>query len=226
MQEQNSHQGKLRKKKKRPWLIFISVFIFTLFILLLGVGYFVSRNYSQWRDDFENTRLSTDFFNVGSDEYSTEGDSLDLKLEEFQESDELVDFVELSAEEVVVLFNRTVFDTDKTEWQVMRYAYENEEATWTIYAEVMYKKRLLPWLVFKIHKDPVESPELYLEDLSIGGFSLDSFGFGYIRDNMNLGYSDAMNSINESGFTNRTWENIELESDTMIIKGEKLEEEV
>ena len=66
----------------------------------------------------------------------------------------------------------------------------------------------------------------YLEDLSIGGFSLDSFGFGYIRDNMNLGYSDAMNSINESGFTNRTWENIELESDTMIIKGEKLEEEV
>jgi len=220
MQKQNSNR---MKKKKRVGFMFFAIFIAMFGLLLIGAGYFVSKIYGDWRDGFEHVRLSTDFFYVGSEEYVEYGKSLDDKLGEFQESLEMTDFVELYPEEVLVLFNRTVFNKDNSDWEPIRYTYENEESTWVIYMEVMYKKRLMPWIVFKVHKDPIESPELYIEELSIGDFSLDSYGFGFIRDNMNIGYSDAINSINESGFTGRVWQNIELELDRMIIKGAKLE---
>jgi len=212
-------------KKKRFWPIFIIIFLATLGLLLIGVGYFASKNYNNWRDAFEHARLFTDFFYVGSDEYFEYEKSLEIKLNKFQESTELTDFIELYPEEVIVLLNKTVFGDNNKDWEPIRYEYEAEDTTWIIYIEVMYKKRLMPWLVFTVHKDPIESPELYIEKLEVGGFSVDSYGFGFIRDNINSGYSEAMNSINESGFTSRIWQNIELELDKMIIKGQKIEVE-
>lgn len=224
----NTNQKFKRKKKKsgfKTFLAFLFIFFISLLLVLVGLSYLGYSKYSEWRDGFENTRLSDEFYYVGSEDFQLAEKNLNKKLQKFQESEEDVDFVELEINEVIALLDNTLFTDENGDWQSIRYAVETQEGQWTVYAEFTYKHRILPWLIFTIDKDPIETPELYISDISIGNLDLDNFGLEFIKEKVNDGYSEAIVNINESGFTGRVWQNIELEAYSVIIKGKIIEAE-
>lgn len=210
------------KKKSGFVILFIVflVFLATFGLLTIGVGYLAYRQYNTWRTEFENTHLSDDYLQTNSKVYKDADKSLQEKLVKFQDSEEQTDFVELTVDEFTVLFNEVLKESLGKDIKPQRYYVEASEGRWVVYTQLLYKKNTLPWVVITVDKDPIETPELFVSDIKMGDTSIKSYGFGSVITKINEGYSESISNINESGFTGRRWQNIELEDDGVVIKGE------
>ena len=229
MQKNTTFSKRNSKKRFGTFLIrFLLLCAISLVVILIIVGGLLYKRYSDWELQFNDAHLSTDFMYVGSDEFQESQVALTEKLTEFQNSSERVDFIELNPNELISLVHSTIqpenveISPEQQNWQIIRYYVEPSQNSWEIYVEIAYMRRILPWITVQVVKDPIESAELYFSKVSIGDIDLDGIGLGKIRSGLNDGYSKALSSINESGYTGRSWQNIELEDDGIVIKGELL----
>lgn len=195
------------------------MFILSLVGILFAITMVFYSQYSEWGDAFESQHLSDEYLMVNSD-YSNEVlDSAKEKLTAFQESNEELDFVEFSDEEFILLINEIVETSLPEGYSIDRYYIDSNDGSWDIYVQLRRGETVLPWLIFTLSKDDIETAELFVADIKVGDRSISDIGLQFVIDDINEGYSEAILTINESYLTKRRWENITLQLKNVIIKG-------
>lgn len=218
-------QSKRKKKEgiKRAGCFFaIAIpisFIIITFLAGLIVFLVLRGEYRGWAQRFEGSHLSSDFVYI--DDSKEIKESLEKKIEKFSTSSEDTDSLELSTEEVFVAFADQLESSVPEKINIYRGYVDSDYGSWNIYVQSKYGKRLLPWVTVHLNKDEGEGIQLYVSSISFGNYDISDFGMSRVIENVNKGLTDAFVLVNQSEFTGRTFENIELEPGMMIIKGRK-----
>jgi hypothetical protein len=215
-----------RKKKgelKRAGCFFaiaipVSLVVIT-FLAALIVFLILRGEYRGWVDRFEGSHLSNDFIYVEDSEEIEK--SLEEKVMKFSQSGNDVESMELSTQEVFIAFADQFESSIPENVNVYRGYVDSDYGSWNIYVQTKHRDRLLPWVIVNLNKDEGEGIQLYVSSISLGSYDLTDFGLKSIVDNVNKGLTDAFVLVNQSDFTGRIFENIELESGVMVIKGRK-----
>lgn len=210
-----------KRNKKGPGCFFLIAIPLTLMVIVLlvvlGAFYFIKKDYDIWSNDFEGKHLSSDYVVIEDDEELQE--SVDVKVEEFDASQEEVDFIELTTDEVLYVFGSQLSDSLPYGVKVDRLIAQTNPNDWDIYIQMVFKNTRLPWLRVNIEKDNIETAELYISEMFVGPYDLDEWVGINLRVSINKGLSDALILVNENDFSGRTFENIELEEDGVVVKG-------
>jgi hypothetical protein len=215
-----------RKKKdglKRAGCFFavaipVSFIVITLLAVLI-VFLILRGEYRGWVDRFEGSHLSNDFIYVEDSEEIEK--SLEEKILKFSQSEKDVESMELSTQEVFIAFADQFESSIPENVDVYRGYVDSDFGSWNIYLQTKHNERVLPWVIVNLNKDEGEGIQLYVSSISLGSYDLTDFGFKSVVDNVNKGLTDAFVLVNQSDFTGRVFENIELEPGVMVIKGRK-----
>jgi len=70
-----------------------------------------------------------------------------------------------------------------------------------------------------IVKDNIETAEVYVRQLHVGGLELPKFLESRLKEDLNRGISDGIIMLNENNFLGRRIDNIELLEDRVVFKG-------
>lgn len=212
-----------KSKKKKGFLFKImvlpTVFLATFLLLVIGAGYFLRADYLVWESTFENRLFEEDYLYPVSDLAQLLNTEITSKLEKFQESNDDVDFIEFTDQEFILLLHNVVQESLSDNLEIERYYVESGEGLWSIYVESKYRGVTMPWVEVVVEKDPIETPELYVSGLYVGETDLSNYGFDFLIDDINEGYSEGVLVINESALTKRRWANITLGEGVIVIKG-------
>lgn len=218
-------QSKRKKKEriKRAGCFFaiaipISFLVITLLASLI-VFLILRGEYRGWAERFEGSHLSSDFVYIKDSKAIEE--SLEEKVKEFSASKEETSSLELSPNEVFVAFADQLENSIPENIDVYRGYVDSDYGSWNIFVQSKYGERVLPWVIVHLNKDEGEGIQLYVSSISLGNYDISDFGMGNIIENVNRGLTDAFVLVNQSDFTGRIFENIELEPGVMIIKGKK-----
>jgi hypothetical protein len=212
-----------RKKRGRSlglsfFLVALPVSLILAFILFSMIVFFVFKSsYSGWERKFEDTHLSSDVVKV--DKSVVEEISAEIKV--FQESTKEVDFIEINDSDFIVLLAIQINENLPSRARIINTYSETNEGFWMIYYQVKIDGFGTAWIYFDLNKDEVESTDLYVTDVKVGNISVKDLGGDRIVENINNGIKDSMILLTEEGFTGRTIRNIELDEESIIIKGEK-----
>ena len=88
--------------------------------------------------------------------------------------------------------------------------------------DIHIKPQGTPWVIMTVHSE-VDSIELYTSDISVGPFSLDSFGLQSFREEVNTAFRDAIINIDTSQLTGRDIRSIELSRSGISFIFEEIE---
>lgn len=211
----------MAKNRKGPGCFFLLTIPFTLLVLILlvilGGFYFIKKDYDTWNEKFDGQHLSNDYLVIDKSEDLQ--DEIDFKIEEFDASQEEVDFIELTTDEVLYVFGSQLSDSLPYGVEVERLIVEPNTNDWEVYIQMAYKNNRFPWMRVNIEKDDIETAELYISEMFVGPYDLDEWVGVDVRTSINKGLSDALILVNENDFSGRTFENIELEEDGVVVKG-------
>ncbi|MCC7289697.1 hypothetical protein IT417_00365 [bacterium] len=212
-------KSRMRYKKKPPLLI-LSILSLLIVIILscLLVWLVLLREYKAWEKDFEEGKDEGSYI-VLSD--TSLRDNAEKKLLIFSKSNTKVDFVELSDREFLFLIGESLNTSLPLGIQYKKGYVESNKGFWDVYVQTNLKSFELPWLVFRLQKDQTETPQIYVDRMSVGNFDFTDYGAGLVINKINKGINEAILLVNESDFTGRVFQNIELEKGKVIIKGEK-----
>ncbi len=222
MRRQNSTGKKTRKIGNAGCFFAIAIplsFVIISFVAFLIISLILRSEYRNWEDRFENSHLSEDFTYVQDSEEILEGVS--QKVEEFSESSEETTSLELTPVEVFWVFARQFENSVTENISVERGYVDSDYGTWSIYLQTKYKERTLPWIVIHLEKEEGEGVEIFVSAISLGSYNITDFGLRKTVEEVNAGLSDAFTLVNQSDFTGRRFENIELEPSMMTIKGRR-----
>lgn len=221
-----THSSQLNNPNNKGAYCFFLVFVpltFVLVILAITIALFLAlkRDYKEWQINFES-RIGDNQILELADETRTWNlrESIDAKIAEFSSSKEEIDHVEFTVEEIEFMLAEKISSSLPEGLEVNRIYIDAADGEWVVYLKIATTAgNELPWLAMKIRKADFESPKLTVRSISIGGFDFADYGLGFIVDDVNSGYTEALNLVNENEFTGRRYENIELEDDQVIIKG-------
>lgn len=212
-------QNSLKRKKKVPVLGLLLTSLFLIVILsLIFLWVIVFREYRKWEGAFELERFEKDYITLDNTSIKN---TVDEKLKNFAKSNAKVDFVEITDKEFMYLVGESLNKSLPLEVTYQRGYVESEEGIWHLYIKTERKGFEFPWIVLSVVKDNTESPEIYIQSMSLGNFDFTDYGARIVIDRINKGIRDAILLVNESDFTGRVFRNIELEKGKMTIKGEK-----
>lgn len=213
---------KPRSKKRGCCGCFLLLFLLTLVFLCTVVASLLY-SYRKWTADFESDVVAKSMVvvDVESFQYDDERESTQIKIDRFIDGSEQVDFVEFTDVEVAVLFADMLSRSLPEYLSLDKLYLDSAEGKWNLYIELRNGQVKLPIIHFVIVKDQLESVELFIEQINVGPFNLKLIGFEALRHNINKAYYDAVLSVNDNKFGTHTIENIELEEDSLIIKGRR-----
>lgn len=211
----------MMKNRRRKVPVFGLLFISFILVILLSfmfIWLIVFREYKSWEQDFELDKFSDAYITLENEILKT---SLESKLKKFAESNNKIDFVELTDKEFIYLVGESINSSLPLNITFEKGYISSEKGVWDLYVKTNRMNFKLPWVRFRIQKDNTESPELYVSKMSIGNFDFTDYGAKVVLDRVNKGIRDAILLVNQSDFTGRVFRNIELENGKIIIKGEK-----
>ncbi|MCK9368797.1 hypothetical protein M0R04_02350 [Candidatus Dojkabacteria bacterium] len=198
--------------------IFLSIFLVIL-LSFLGIFFFLFKDYSNWQKIFETERLTTDYV------YSNDAvlkKSTDEKILTFSKSVEKTDTIQLIDKEVLYLISNSLNSSLPTNFSYKRGYVQSQDGYWNVYIQLTVKEKYqLPWMLFVITKDDMETPEIYVKTISIGNYDLKDWYMEGTIIKINKGIRDGIQLVNTSDFSGRIFRNIELEKGIMTIKGAK-----
>ncbi len=209
-----------RKNAGRFFMLAIPVtFLILCTAVFVIISIFLLKEYSDWKDRFENSHLNSEF--VVFEDSKEISASLQKKIDTFGKSAEDVETLELTPQEVVYILSLELEKTIPEDFNTYRGYVDSDFNSWNIYMQLEYKGNLLPWLILSLNKDEGEGVSLYFSTISLGNFNLTEYGFKNMITDMNRGLNDALLLVNQSDFTGRRYENIELEPSALTIKGRR-----
>jgi hypothetical protein len=145
------------------------------------------------------------------------GVNIEDKIKKFTLSDTKTDFIVLTEEEMLYLFSENF--TEEGDIRMEDICIKPSEGVWQLYLKTKYKRISVPWLVLDIVKDSIETAEVYIRKVHIGGLEVPSFLETRLREDLNRGISDGIIMLNENNFLGRRIDNIELLEDRVVFKG-------
>lgn len=199
---------------KKFFLSLLFIFIFFVLLILIFIGYFLLR-YKQWERDF-SSNINEEYV---IDKEVIKSKEFNKKITQFSLSLEDTEFLELNVQEVgSVIFS--VFDSYMEEDMSIEKLYiVPSDSVWNIFVKVKYQN-LSVWFSTDINKDSVQSAQIYIKDVKIGPFFLSKYNKGLVTA-INRGIGDSIVTLNENGLVGRYIENIELTSNSVVIKGSR-----
>jgi hypothetical protein len=209
-------EGKSMFKKVFKTLLLL--FLFAI-VTLAVIAFVSSLRYSKWKE----TELSKQGITCMSDitdktsEAENLGVTIEDKIKKFTLSDTKTDFIVLTEEEMLYLFSENF--TEGGDIRVEDICLKPSEGVWQLYLKTKYKKVSVPWLVLDIVKDNIETAEVYIRKVHIGGLEIPAFLETRLREDLNRGISDGIIMLNENNFLGRRIDNIELLEDRVVFKG-------
>ena len=198
----------LRKVFKTLLLLFLFVAI-----TLVVVGFVSYIRYSKWEDD----ELSKQDITCMSD-ITVESSIIEDKIKKFTLSDTRTDFIVLTESEMLYLLGEN-FTEEGGDVPVEDICLKPSQGVWQLYLKSSYKGISIPWLVLDIVKDNIETAEVYVRQLHVGGLELPKFLESRLKEDLNRGISDGIIMLNENNFLGRRIDNIELLEDRVVFKG-------
>lgn len=185
--------------------------LLVIFAIIVGILVFPVISYFIWQKEFQSKIPQ---MNCATN--LTEVISLDEKFKQFVLSEDKVSFIELSANEVASLLKNTNIISGG---EINNVCVVPSNGTWEIYANISLQGIRLPWVRLDIAKDPMETAQLYVENMYIGKQLVPGSIATNIKQQVNKGISDALTLVNENSFLGRKIQNIELLNDKIVIKG-------
>ncbi|MBP6976228.1 hypothetical protein KBB42_01380 [Candidatus Dojkabacteria bacterium] len=194
---------------------FFSLLIFIASLLLIVsiiFGYFFFR-YRGWEKEFLSQINEENVI----DREVIKGKDFNKKITQFSLSLKDVESLELNVQEVgsVIL---SVLDSYAKEGISIEEMYiVPSDSVWDIYVKIKYQKFSV-WVSTDVNKDSVQSAQVYIKDIKVGPFSVSMFNSKLVST-INTGIADSIVTLNENGLVGRYIENIELTSESVVIKG-------
>lgn len=185
--------------------------LLVLFLIIVGILAYPVISYLLWQKQFKSQMP-----NMSCISNTSELLPLDEKFKEFVISEDNINFIELSTNEVLSLLQSTDIISGG---DVKDICIQPSKGVWSIYANIDLQGINLPWIKLDIAKDTMETAQLYVSNLYVGNILVP----GNISENtitqLNKGISDALILVNENNFLGRKIQNIELLSDKIVAKG-------
>lgn len=198
----------------------LTIFLITILTL---IGILIYTQYTSWESNFQlesdpNYLISADQIEM------SEREEISKKLEQFAQSNRDSDFVQLSPREVGILLIDNLNRSESGSYRLEQVYVEPFSGEWYLHMKGKWHGVDTPWIVVHLHKDNVESAQLEIPSVRVGNIRLESIGFKRLVEEINSGYREALQLVNSGAITSRSFQNIELQKDLMIIKGNKKSE--
>lgn len=190
---------------------FLKIFFLILFLLVLAALVYPVVSYFLWQKNFQ-----TQIPQMKCTSNITQEINLDSKFKDFVLSSESVTSTELSEDEVLTLLKSTNILNGAN---IQNICLTPSKGVWTLYLKITIENVAMPWIRLDIAKDEMETAQLYVKNIYIGGFLLPEKIVGNIKTQINKGISDALTLVNENNFIGRKIQNIELLDSTIVVKG-------
>ncbi|MBD3329089.1 hypothetical protein GF357_01190 [Candidatus Dojkabacteria bacterium] len=204
------------------FLVALPVSFFVVMVLAFLIIFLnLRRNYQDWEKQFTSEVAQTEVLSMSDEAKMTElSDQVESKITAFSESTEIVDFIEFNVNEVEYLLGQKLSDSMPDGLEIDKIYIESGDGRWDIYFQPKSSTRkVFPWISLAVTKAEVESPRVKIDAVRVGEYDVSEFGVGFLVDDLNSGYTEALNLVNENEFTGRRFENIELEVNGLIVKG-------
>jgi hypothetical protein len=204
---------------KKIFKTLLLLFLFVV-ITLVVVGFVSYIKYSKWEDDELSKQNITCMSDI-PDRSSDEGDLqvvIEDKIKKFTLSDTRTDFIVLTESEMLYLLSENFIEKEG-DISVEDICLKPSQGVWQLYLKAKYKGIPIPWLILDIVKDNIETAEVYVGQLHVGGLELPKFLESRLRGDLNRGISDGIIMLNENNFLGRRIDNIELLEDRIVFKG-------
>ncbi len=209
-----------KKVKKESNLLLYLLPLFTVLVLIFSFTSFLfvffSNSYEAWEGDFEKSEvLFLDFREESVD--------LEDKIQEYNKVTDEYSSIVLSQKEALFLISQAL-DESLPEWaSVQETALDTSVGNWNLFVKTQAFERTMPWLSIEFSKKKdIQSVDIYVENISVGNFSLKRFGFERVVENVNGGVQRALQLVNDGNFAGRVFENIELGEEELIIKSRNI----
>lgn len=187
--------------------LLLIILSFTALTVLIGAVIFFI--YQNWEKEFESSMVKE---NVVVNNESISEDTV-KKISLFTISPENTEFLSLTPQEFGYLLLSVFNEYLGQEIRVENIYIVPHVGNWDIYIQPRYKD-ISPWFLISLQKDTIQSPQIYITDLSIGPYSLN-----FLVERINDGITNALFTVNENGFSGRYLENIEFLEDAIVVKG-------
>lgn len=205
-------------KKSNPGCLILILFVVIFSALICFVLY---QRYKGWEKDFYN---NGNYISLSMDASSAVSKSLAEKIEKYnKEASEYV-FIELSRQESLYLFAKSIQASVPDGVQITEARLLTYPRRWIFYFKCQNGDFIFPWIGFAIQKDGSQSIDLYIDDVYIGDYSLNSFYMEKIVNDFNNGLRNGLHVVNDGNFAGRYFENIELGEESLIIKSRNIKE--
>lgn len=202
------------------FLVAVPTVILMIVLIISTIFFFVLRNeYLKWNSEFEGKRLASDFIIIEGDASKSIRESVKAKIDEFGKSEEKIDYIEFTKEEALILLGDEANTSLPKDFSVYRIDAETSKNLWIVYIQYKYKEHVLPWVVIHVEKDNIETAQLFLSRVYIGNINFEDYGVSIIRENINEGISSGLILVNQNNFTGRSFDNVALEKDKVVVKG-------
>lgn len=199
-------------------LFFVTVLVVIVIITLL----WIRASYLDWKNEFERKIVSEQLYIFNEDgSWVEKRESLNGKVESFSKSENEVDTLVLSQEDVAILLSDSLNNSLPNGADVKKIYIESREGSWNFYILLNWNDRDLPWLSINVLSESFESAEIFAKEVYVGNVSLRSLGFEYLIDDINAGYRDALLFVNENNVGERRFQNISLQEDEIVVKGRR-----
>ncbi|MCA9375052.1 hypothetical protein KC622_01835 [Candidatus Dojkabacteria bacterium] len=212
----------LSKRKKlgcqRAFILVLSPFI-VLFVAFVTAFLLARSSYLSWERDFESEIDRTNEVIPPQDDKDTL-QSIEEKVRQYSLSQEKTDFVIFTPKEFLYMISTGIEEALPNGVLLKKSYIICQEARANVYFKMSFNGIDLPWFGFTIRKDSIETAEIFIEKAYIGNWDLDAIGLGRFSDEVNDGYRDALIFVNENQITVRNFQNIEIEKQAVIFKGE------
>lgn len=204
---------------KKVFKTLLWLFLAVILVLVL-IGLVSYHRYTKWKEEELSKQEIICISDIKKD--SSESENLKVimedKIKKFVLSDTRTDFIVLTETEMLYLFEEN-FTEEGGDIKVKDICLKPSEGVWQLYLKTKYKEISIPWLVLDIVKDNIETAEVYVREVHIGGLELPEFLESQVRRDLNRGISDSVIMLNENNFLGRRIDNIELLEDRIVFKG-------
>jgi hypothetical protein len=195
----------------------IGITFLSLFALFLLIVLFLVIKSKVWANEF-NSSINQEYV---ASSVAEDGNIYDEKVEEYILSQEDIDSIFFSPNEVSqILYNSLSDMLGENGVNVEEVYVIPSNKIWEVCAllnlESLRDSNI--WLCANVTKDDMQTAQLYVTDIFLQGINVSNI-YPPLLTNVNKGLAEALFTANENGFVGRVFENIEFQSDQLVIKG-------
>ena len=197
----------------------IGTVLLILIILIILISLFLYIKSNLWSREFEQN-LEKGYL---AEESFTQDQEINTKIEKYILSEQKTDSVSFTPKETGKIIYASLTDTLDTESiEILKIYIQPTDGMWKICANIAQRKnrKINAWICTAITKDTMETAQIYITEISIQGIPISKM-FPTVVVRVNQGIAEALVTINENTFVGRSFENIELQEDEFIVKGQK-----